>query len=123
MDTAAHIIERDIIPFLPPYSEIWISLFASSPDPNFREISKRFVIAKDYDELDEMTLKVTSTGLYADIGRVPWCFDLNNCEEEYRHWYRSSNSIPMAYPFTGDLTNKKWPLKKVLCKMSSHLRK
>ena len=115
VDTAADIIERDITPFLWPGAEIYISFFANSPDPNYQEISKRFVIAKDWDEYEDMVRKVISTGLYTDIGSEPWCFDYKKCTEEYyKNWYRSSERISGNYPYLVHLSNKKWPLKKVL---------
>ena len=114
VDTAADIIERDITPFLWPGAEIWISIFANSPDPNYQEISQRLVITKNYDEYEDMVRKVIPTGLYAEIDREPWCFDYNNCKEEYKNWYRSSETISGFYPYSVHLSNKKWPLKKVL---------
>ena len=119
MDTAADLIERDITPILQPGSEIWISYFANSQNPNYQEISRKFVIAKDYDEYDDMVLKVISTGLYAEIGTEPWWLVQ---EEDYKDWYRSSERIPGNYQYQVHLTNKKWPLKKVL-KMNSHFKK
>ena len=112
MDTAADLIERDIAPLLWPGAEVYISDFANSPDPNFQEISRRFVIAKDWDEYEEMVRKVISTGLYARMGTDPWCF--YDCTEEFKDWYRSSERISGKYPYQVHLSNKKWPLKKVL---------
>ena len=114
VDTAADIIKRDITPFLQPGAEIYISFFANAPDPNYQEISRRFVIAKDYEEYVDMVRKVISTGLYAEMRTKPWCFNWNNCAEEFKDWYRSSESISGDYPYSVHLTNKKWPLKKVL---------
>ena len=114
MDTAADIIKRDITPVLWPGAEIWISFFANSPDPNYQEISRRFVIAKDVDEYLDMVGKVISTGLYANMRTVPWCFNLKNCAQEYNNWYRSSERISGYYPYSIHLSNKKWPIKKVL---------
>ena len=114
VDTAADLVKRDIIPFLWPGAEIWISHFANSPDPNYQELSQRFVIATDWDEYEDMVGKVISTGLYADTGAIPWCFNSNNCAEEYKDWYRSTESISGEYPYLVHLSNKKWPIKKVL---------
>ena len=114
VDSAADIVERDITPLLAPYSEMWISFFENSLDPNYQEISRRFVITKDYDEYQDMVRKVTSTGLYAAMANQPWCFDIYNCAEEWKEWYRSSDTISGRFPYTLHLSNKKWPLKKVL---------
>ena len=112
VETAADLIKRDITPFLQPGSENWKQFFAASPDPNYHEISRRLVIAKDWDEYEDMVRKVISTGIFADIGSVPWLF---NSTEEYKDWYMSSETIAGDYPYQVHLTNKKWPLKKVLC--------
>ena len=57
-----------------------------------------------------MVSKVTSSGLFADIGSVPWIL---NSTEEFKDWYRSSETIAGDNPYAGHLANKKWPLKKV----------
>ena len=112
VETAADLIKRDITPFIWPGSEMYKQLFAASPDPIYQEISRRLIIAKDYDEYEDMVRQVISTGLFAEIGSEPWCF---NSTDEYKDWYRSSETIAGDYPYQIHLTNKKWPLKKVLC--------
>ena len=112
MDTTADIIERDITPFLWPGAEIWISFFANAPDPNYQKISRRLVIAKDWYEYYDMVRKVIPTGLYAEIGSQPSCFE--DCIEEYKDWYRSTERISGSYPYSVNLSNKKWSLKKIL---------
>ena len=47
--------------------------------------------------------------MYADMGTVP-----DADEEDYEDWYRSTEAIPGDYPYSVHLSNKKWPLKKVL---------
>ena len=113
VETAADIIERDITPFLWPGAETYISFFANSPDPNYKEISRRFIMAKDWVDFQDLSRKVISTGMYAGIGIVPFCFQ-EDCREENRDWYRSSNTISGDYQYKVHLSNKKWPLKKVL---------
>ena len=82
---AADLINRDIIPFYDPGGEIMKQFFAASSDPNYQKISQRLVIAKDYEEYEDMVRKVTSTGMFADIGTFPYVYP-----EDYKHWYRSS---------------------------------
>ena len=53
VDTAKDLIKRDIIPFYAPGSEFWRQFFAASTDPIYQEVSKRLVIAKDWDEYDD----------------------------------------------------------------------
>ena len=109
VETAADLTKRDITPFYAPGGEIFRQFFEASSDPNYQEISRRLIISKDWDEYWKMALKVISTGLFAQIGTLPYAY-----EEEYKDWYRSSETIAGTNPYTGHLTNKKWPLKKVL---------
>ena len=110
VETAADLIKRDITPFIQPWSEMFRQMFAASSDPNYQEISKRLVIAEDWEQSDDMVRKVTSTGLFAYIGPLPWTF---NSTDEFKYWYRSSEMIAGDNPYSGHLVNKKWPLKKV----------
>ena len=110
VETAADLIKRDITPFRTPGSEIYKQYFAASPDPIYQEISRRLVIAKDWDEFEELVRQVKATGLFAQIGTEPYWF---NSTEEYKDWYRSSETLVGDYPYQIHLTNKKWPLKKV----------
>ena len=109
VDTIADLNERNITLILVPESEGWIKWFAASPDQNFQEISQTIVIAKDWDEYADLISKVISTGMYADMGTVPWAY-----EEDFDDWYRSSERVPGLLPYGFHLSNKKWPLKKVM---------
>ena len=109
VENVTDLIKRDITPFMMPGSDYYRQIFAASPDPNYREISQRLVIAKDWNEYDEMVRQVTSTGMYADIGSLPYAWP-----EEFKDWYKSS--LPVAGPwseYSFHLSNKKWPLKEV----------
>ena len=112
VETAADLIKRDITPFYQPGGEIHRQFFAASSDPIYQEISRRLVIAKDWDEYDDMVRKVISTGLYADLATLPDAYNVP--EDEFKYWYRSSETIGGINPWTGHIINKKWPLKKVL---------
>ena len=112
METAEDLINRNITPFLTPVAEIYIQMFAASPDPIYQEISRRIILAKDYDEYDDMVHKVISTGMYANMGTFPSTAVVP--EEDYKYWYRSTEAIPGDNPYAVHLSNKKWPLKKVL---------
>ena len=109
VESAADIIERNITLVLMPMADSWADLFASSPDPNYRGLSQRIVIAKDWDDYDKMASKVISTGMYAQIGLLPYAWP-----EDFKDWYRSTERLPGDYPYVGHISNKKWPLKKVL---------
>ena len=59
--------------------------------------------------------KVTSTGLYAEIGAHPWGIQSSdNPEELLKKYHRSSENIAGTFPYYLYLSNKKWPMKKVL---------
>ena len=111
MESAADLIKRDIIPFYLPGGEIYQQLFAASLDPNYQEISRRLVIPKDLNEYKNMMRKVTTTGMFAQMGHVPYTLVVP--EEEHKNWYKSMESVPGLNPYGVNLSNKKWPLKKV----------
>ena len=110
VETVKDLIKRDIFPFYDPGGEIMVQFFAASLDPIYQEVSRRLIITKDYDEYEELVGKVVSTGMYAQIGTVPW---IDN-EEDYKDWYRSTEIISGEIPYQLHLSNKKWPLLKVL---------
>ena len=112
VETAKDLITRDITPMFWPGGEIYIQFFADSPDPNYQEISRRLFIAKDYDEYEDMLGKVISTGMYALIRTMPDPYFVP--EEDYKDWYRSTETVAGLNIYGVDLSNKKWPLKKVL---------
>ena len=111
VETAADLIKRDITPFMKPYSDMYKQFFAASSDPVYQEMSRRLVIAKDWDEYGDMVQKVTSTGLFSEIQKLPPTWLVS--EEEFKDWYRSSETMVGTNQFGGHLLNKKWPLKKV----------
>ena len=84
-------------------------LFNASSDPINQEISRRLVIAKDWYELQDMARELLETGMYATIGTVPF-----GRPKDYKDWYRSSETISGLNPYQTNLSNKKWPLRKVL---------
>ena len=109
VETAKDLIKRNITPIIYPEGEIYIQLFAASPDPIYQELSRKLIVAKDFDEHRDNVGKVISTGMYADIAVVPYAY-----EEDFDDWYRSSERVPGKLPYGFHLSNKKWPLKKVL---------
>ena len=114
VETTKDLVKRDITPFIWPAGEIYKQLFAASPVPIYQEISRRLVIAKDWDEYYDIVGKVLSTGMYADIGTHPHINNWNKPEKELKDWYRSTETISGTVPFSVHISNKKWPLKKVL---------
>ena len=110
VDTSEDLIKRNITPILKPGEEFWIQIFAASNDTGYQEISQRLVIAKDWSEyfiyMNRNRARGKDGGKYAQMDTVPLFTGGNQ--------YRSTEKIAGTYPFTVHLTNKKWPLKKVL---------
>ena len=109
VETTADLIKRNIIPFTIPNAYTWRQFFAASSDQNYQLISQRLFITKDWDEYYDKG-KVTSTGVYADMGPWPWTVP----EEDFKEWYRSTETFSGLLPYGVHLSNKKWPLKKVM---------
>ena len=111
VETAGDLLDRNITPFHNPVGKILTQMFANSPDPKYNEISRKLVIAKDWDEYKEMVGKVTSTGMFADLDIAPRPHIVP--EEQHYKWYRSTEPVGVMNPYLLHLTTKKWPLKKV----------
>ena len=47
--------------------------------------------------------------MFAEMGTLPFAN-----EEDFKDWYRSTETIGGTNPYGVHLSNKKWPLKKVL---------
>ena len=103
VETAADLIKRDIIPYYYPGAEFFRQFLAASPDPNYQELSEKLLIPKDWDEYAATVTKMFSTGSYAHIGGFAKAT-----------MYKSSETIGGFNPYSLHLSNKKWPLKKVL---------
>ena len=112
IETAADMVRRDITPFYFPGMHYMRAVLAASPIPENRELSKKLYIPNDYDEMYELADKVQDTGLYAMIGTTPWAYP-----EEFKDWYRSSETLGGFSKYSVHLTNKKWPIKKVLLRI------
>ena len=108
VETAEDLIKRDITLVLTPEDKSYKQAFAESSDPNYQEISRTLILAKDWGEYEEIIDKVVPTGLYAGMGTIPYAF-----EYEFENWYRGYETIAGNFPYSVNLANKKWPLKKV----------
>ena len=62
VDTTADLIQRDITPFHMPGGAFFKQMFNDSSNPNYKEISQKLVIAKDWEEYKNFYQLVTSTG-------------------------------------------------------------
>ena len=48
-------IENNITLFGPPGGDYWVKFLATSPIPEYRTLSKSMVLAKDWDEYEQLT--------------------------------------------------------------------
>ena len=113
METTADLIDRDITPIIIPWGESYRQFFAASNNTNYKKISQRLVIAKDWNEYEDLVHKLNSTGSFARIGTFPYIHTNPNETVPIKYWYRSHETIGGRYSFGVHLTNKKWPLKEV----------
>ena len=114
VDTAADLINRGITPFLYPGANGYIPRMYNSSNPYWQELSQKLYIASDFEEYFEMNdgvIAEDSDGSTATIGTVPF----TQTDNEYTKWYRGTELIKIGLqPYINHLTNKKWPLQKVL---------
>ena len=116
VDNPKDLIDRDITPFLTPGREIYRQFFRQSPDPNIRIIAEKVKIAKDWEEYDKLVNDVIATGRFAEISAMParpyrpWLVP----EQQLKNWYRSLEIVGGILPYATHITNKKWPLQKVV---------
>ena len=144
VETAEEILNRNITPFYTPGGEIMTHFFANHLYSAYQKISEKLVIpdvnkceivteddgrtwkwcSNGWDEYQELVRNVTSTGEYAllmgNIEENPAFLytvteNYQKKEEDWKkNWYRSTRPISLYYPYTVHLSNKKWPLKKVM---------
>ena len=112
VDTAADLVERNITPFHLPGSVHYINYLAGSSDPDYQELSRRIIFAKDIQDYVQMVRDASSEGKLASIGLLPVLFKPSDIEKNV--WYTSSASVPGINPYITHHASKKWPLRKVI---------
>ena len=121
VDTTKDMIERGITPF--HNSEVFRQMMAASPNPNMQELARRLITSKNSTFKNnaasikavvaaklEWNRKIQSTGKYALLSTFPMYIRI---PEDFKYWYRSSETLQFFRPYAVALANKKWPLKKV----------
>ena len=103
VDTAADILQNNLIPVLQPNQRIYLQIFANYPDPIYQELSRRFIVAK------------TKYKVYAYQARRNHVYTVMfpRPSSIYDKGHYSSEVVKGRYHFPGSIANKKWPLKKV----------
>ena len=109
VDGAAGIIKQGITPVVRPNHRIYVQIFSNSPDPVYQKLAERLYVCKTRAECSEIVNKKKNwmTGLYAAMMS-------KNFDEGRRLRYFSSEHVKGRYNYPGSITNKKWPLKKVI---------
>ena len=103
---------QGITPVYIPGGDIYKQTMQNSPDASVRELGRRLIIPKSFDQYYELSQAVIDTGLYAQIGPVP-----NEQELLMGTWYRSRDTLSGDHPYGQHLLNKKWPLIKEIIKV------
>ena len=112
VDTAADLIDRNITPVVRPHREILVQTFANSPDPIYRELSRRILVAKTINKYNVYRRAIRKREAQGDCDRdYAVIFPRPKDEDEEAHY--SSEVVKGFYHFPGSIANKKWPLKKV----------
>ena len=109
VDTAADLISRDIRPVVRNIRQIYVQIFANSPDPIYQELSRRIIVAgrrREYAVKYERPVRMCVNQNYALL--YP---PRPKSVEDKAHY--SSEEVKGLYHFPGSIANKKWPLKKV----------
>ena len=66
--TARDLVERDLIVYDQPGTEIWKQMLSESDIPEYRIIGKNLFITKSWDQFDEMTTnEMLSQGTHAQM--------------------------------------------------------
>ena len=124
---------QGITPVYIPGGDIYKQTMQNSPDASVRELGRRLIIPKTFDQYYELSQAVIDTGLYAQIGLVPndQVIDTglyaqigpvpNEQELLMGTWYRSRDTLSGDHPYGQHLLNKKWPLIKEIIKVFKQL--
>ena len=105
IDSAKQIIENNIILFEVPRGDYWVQFLANSPIPEYQTLSKRLIIANNWDEYFDLS----EYGIIGNGTHAKASFVLDQGEKSLGRWWKG-NLIQGDYPYTGYLSDKKWHL-------------
>ena len=137
--TARDLVERGIILYMWPGSQIWRQMLSQSDNLEYRKIAESMIITKSWDQFDAMTKnEMLSRGTHAWMGasmspyELAWATEVDDDqgvtivsteymtqkgEYKYNHGrgYYRGEMVMLAgrIPGGGYLTNKKWHLNEV----------
>ena len=108
--TLRQILDRNITLYMWPSAYAWKVDFARSDFPELREIAETMIIAKSWEEYDNLTKHgLLSNGTHT--GLLPYWYQWElEWGREYNHdrgFYRGEQ-MKNDYPYNGFFTNKTW---------------
>ena len=104
-DSAEQLIENNITLLMNPGSFFWVQFLNNSPIPEYKTLSKRTILAKDWDEYyDLIEHGIIGNGTHAimHFGLDPWEISLGR-------WWKG-NLVLGNFPYGGYLSDKSWHL-------------
>ena len=105
LSSAKQMIENNITLFGAPSGDYWVEFLATSPIPEYRTLSKSMVIAKDWDEYNQLT----EYGILGNGTHVKMSFALEPWEKSLGRWWQG-NLVLGDCPYAGYFADKKWHL-------------
>ena len=105
IDSAKQLIENNITLFEVPGGEYLVQFLANSPIPEYQTLSKRLIIANNWDEYFDLS----EYGIIGNGTHAKASFVLDQGEKALGRWWKG-NLVQGDYPYTGYLSDKKWHL-------------
>ena len=109
LSSAKQMIENNITLFGAPSGDYWVEFLATSPIPEYRTLSKSMVIAKDWDEYNQLT----EYGILGNGTHVKMSFALEPWEKSLGRWWQG-NLVLGDSPYAGYFADKKWHLNEAI---------
>ena len=96
VDTVEELVEREIMVFDMPGTEMWKQLFMTSPNKAYQKMGASYYICKDYDEYYEYQVKMTVEGglcqLSAYMETWQWKYSRDHHPQGRGYW-RSKETL------------------------------
>ena len=105
IDSAKQLIENNITLFEVPGGEYLVQFLANSPIPEYQTLSKRLIIANNWDEYFDLS----EYGIIGNGTHAKATFVLDQWEKSLGRWWKG-NLVQGDYPYAGYLSDKKWHL-------------
>ena len=119
LDTLDQLVEKKIILFGFPGSELWKQFLLDSSIYN--KLGQTYIVADDDDHFyDMIKYDVMGAGTHAEVTGFLYPDEMDIGEQYHpqprghKGWYRSKEKLAGDNPYAGYLTNKKWHLNEVL---------